>query len=150
MNFSGLVNAFQIVNQSLKNSLGNFANFKLFVPERATIALDELTGEYVNIPAETIIYTARVRENKNIKETNIIGDRTTRINLTGYLVEPLNFTDVLGQKVEAEILKNGIWIKGFFYSTLDLESEAIEVLEIRKALGDNINGYFEIQGNPLN
>lgn len=148
--FQGLVSAFEIVNKSLAGNLGDIANFKLIVPQQATMVKNELTGSWDRVPSENVTYLARVREERNIEQSNIVGDRRSSIELKGYLVEPLNFSDVLPFKIEAELLKSGKWIKGSFYPHLDIENEAIEALDMRSYLGDQLTGYFEIQGSPLN
>jgi hypothetical protein len=150
-NYSGINNCLNAIVNSVKgiNNFNYNAKFILSVGS-GIVELNPETGNYDLVTTTAVTIKAQLMPMKELNENINIGTPFTKFYLEGHLYDPLNYNGEFNNYLECELLNDGSWLKGKFYPQLTLNTPLIESFSLRSALGSQIKGYFEINGNLSN
>lgn len=147
-NYSGLTNNLSAIAKSLASINGTQYNAKFILSVGSGIVeINPETGNYDLATTTNTIIKAKLISVKSVADNINIGTPFSRMHLEGQLLEPLIYNGEFNNYLDCELLNDGNWLKGKFYPELSIVSSLVESFSLRSALGSQINGYFEINGN---
>lgn len=148
ISYQGLLTELKSISKGLKGVTGiQFNALFTFKEGSGNVIIDETTGNYT-LETETIrtIKAKLIKRKDGTIESNG-GVNYSRVYCEGWLVTPVEYNGRIPNVVDCTLTQNNMSYEGRFYFTDAITTPVTESIDLAIAIGQAIQGYFEIKGD---
>jgi hypothetical protein len=148
ISYQGLLTELKNISKGLKGVTGIQYN-ALFTFKEGTgnIVIDETTGNY-NLEGEILrTVKAKLIKRKDGTVESEGGLNYSRVYCEGWLVTPVEYNGRIPNVVDCTFIQNNLSYQGKFYFTDAITTPVTESIDLAIAIGQAIQGYFEMKGD---
>jgi hypothetical protein len=148
ISYQGLLTELKSISKGLRGVTGiQYNAIFTFKEGSGAIIINEDTGNY-DLATETIrTVQAKLIKRKEGTTSDEGGLNYSRIYCEGWLVTPVEYNGRIPNVVDCRFTQNNLSYEGKFYFTDAITTPVTETIDLAIAIGQAIQGYFELKGD---